>query len=140
MRLKSLIQAALGVYATILLTGCSYFYMNPMTGGAQRDPPSSQEVKSAQSVSDSFASRNRNVDFSRKAPYTTDEFPTYPQSQYLWTQGLPKLTKKEDPPVSSSSPTGAPGVSAAGSAATTSPMISSPLPPAPPPASPPYRH
>ena len=47
MRFQSLIQAALGVYATLLLAGCTTLYMNPVTGDGQKTQPTPIEVSNA---------------------------------------------------------------------------------------------
>jgi hypothetical protein len=142
MRFKSLIQAALGVCATILLAGCFNAYVNPEDGSSRSTAPSPNEVSYWQGRPGSFASRNRDVDFSKQAKYEGVQGPA--SGKDLWTPSLtllpkPAVTSSESKPaVSSSSPTGTPGSSAAGAAATTSPMISSP--PAPPLTPAPYRH
>ncbi len=127
MRLKSLIQAALGVYATILLAGCSTFYMNPETGQPQDNPPSPREVSYWQAQPGSFANKNPNADFSTTARYDKTPETDRRVPQYSIWGGVPQ--KKVVPAVSPSSTTGAPGNSAAGANATTGPMISTPPPP-----------
>ena len=120
MKLKSLIGGVVGLFTVLWLGGCTmFYYMNPMTGESQLNPPSSQDVATAQSKPSSFASKNPGLDFSQKAKYANTELT--PDRFHL--SGMPPLL----------SPTGTPGVSAAGAAATTGPMIGSPPPPPPPP-------
>jgi hypothetical protein len=118
MKLKSLIGGVVGLFTVLWLGGCTMFaYMNPMTGERQLNPPSSQDVATAQSNPNSFASKNPGLDFSQKAEYIND-YRT--PDTFRLRERRPLL-----------SPTGTPGVGAAGAAATTGPMISSPPPPPP---------
>jgi len=116
MKLKSLIGGVVGLFTVLWLGGCTMFaYMNPMTGERQLNPPSSQDVATAQSKPNSFASKNPGLDFSQKAQYSNSILD--PNRYFL--SAMPPLL----------SPTGTPGVGAAGAAATTGPMIGSPPPP-----------
>ena len=118
MRIKTLRLTAIGVCAALLLGGCTVLaYMNPMTGERQLNPPSSQDMATAQSNPNSFASNNPSLDFSQKAQYANE----FLEPDRFHLTGMPPLL----------SPTGTPGVSAAGAAATTGPMIGSPPPPSP---------
>jgi hypothetical protein len=116
MKLKSLIGGVVGLLTVLWLGGCTVLaYMNPMTGERQLNPPSSQDMATAQSNPNSFASKNPSLDFSQKAQYANG----FLEPDRFHLTGMPPLL----------SPTGTPGVSAAGAAATTGPMIGSPPPP-----------